>query len=339
MIIIGGHGGTNVGDSLFRAAIALNHQPKFLSIQAAYDASKIVQQLNWHLRGKYPSKLNDFSQKLLNICLNQHVEILISTGIAPINQQTLLELGRRGILRVNFLTDDPWNPAHYAPWFIEALPNYDFVFSPRYANLKDLQQIGCPVVHYLPFGYDSDLFFPELSISADEQFHCPCDVLFIGGADRDRSPWIRALIRTGLNVNLYGAYWERYAETQSSYRGYADPHTLRLATSQCKVALCLVRRSNRDGHVMRSFEIPAIGACMLVEDTLEHREIFGAEGAAVIYFSTIPEMLAKAHWLIAHDQERNRLAIAVHHLIKHGQHTYHDRLNTILSFVNSESSF
>jgi hypothetical protein len=47
---------------------------------------------------------------------------------------------------------------------------------------------------------------------------------------------------------------------------------------------CPVRRASRDGHIMRSFEIAAVGGCMLAQDIDEHREIFGSEGEAVVYF-------------------------------------------------------
>jgi spore maturation protein CgeB len=42
--------------------------------------------------------------------------------------------------------------------------------------------------------------------------------------------------------------------------------------------------SSRDGHIKRSFEIAAVGGCMLAQDIDEHREIFGSEGEAVVYF-------------------------------------------------------
>ena len=35
---------------------------------------------------------------------------------------------------------------------------------------------------------------------------------------------------------------------------------------------------------MRSFEIAAVGGCLLAQDIDEHREIFGSEGEAVVYF-------------------------------------------------------
>ena len=60
--------------------------------------------------------------------------------------------------------------------------------------------------------------------------------------------------------------------------------TIRAASASAKVCLCLVRRANRDGHTMRSFEAAAIGGCILAEDTADHREIFGPEDYAARYF-------------------------------------------------------
>jgi len=231
--------------------------------------------------------------------------------------------------RLNYLTDDPWNPVFRAQWFFEALPMYDTVFSARRANMADLEKLGCPDVRYLPFGFDPKLCYPQPADAA-ESSRLAADILFVGGADRDRIPFIAALAGEGFSIALYGDYWERFPETRTHYRGYADPPTLRKATAVAKIALCLVRRANRDGHVMRSFEIPAIGACMLVEDTEEHREIFSAEGETVVYFRSIPEMIDKARWLLDRPAERQRLAGAVHSRIVAGCHTYRDRLAAML---------
>jgi spore maturation protein CgeB len=92
----------------------------------------------------------------------------------------------------------------------------------------------------------------------------------------------------------------------------------------------LVRRANRDGHVMRSFEIAAIGGCMLVEDTDEHRAIFGSDGEAVRFFSTPQEAAARAKFLLADPSERTRLAAAVRARITGAPHTFRDRLITML---------
>ena len=143
-------------------------------------------------------------------------------------------------------------------------------------------------------------------------------------------PYLAALIRADVNVALYGGYWERYPQTAGFTRGHADPQTLRKAVNAAKVSLCLVRRANRDGNVMRSFELPAMGACMLTEDTEEHREIFGDNGKTVLFFRTREEMIEKLHWLLAHDEERNRLKSAAHRVVTTGGNSYGDRLETML---------
>ncbi|WP_424099155.1 CgeB family protein [Moorena producens] len=332
ILIIGISGGTNIGGSFLKAANNLGISSVFKNRENAYQAPRWLKLYNWHIRGKYPSKLKKSEQELLRISAQFCPQYLLTTGITPISQTTLQKIGSMGVQRINFLTDDPWNPAHYAPWFLKALPHYDIVFSPRHAVISDLLNLGCRQVEYLPFAYDLDLFYPEKFDQVNDNVSMP-DIVFAGGADRDRIPYISALIKAGFQVDLYGGYWERYPETRTHTRGQADVPTLRKALSSAKIGLCLVRRANRDGHCMRTFEVPAVGTCMLTEDTQEHRDIFGSDGEAVMYFSDVDEMIQKARWLLDNDTERERLAQTAHQLITQGKHTYRDRLKTIISYI------
>jgi spore maturation protein CgeB len=329
LFIVGNRGGTNVGERFERAASRIGHSTRLLESKQAMEAPAWLRRFNWHLRGHRPTRLAEFSERLVKDCLDQKSDILLATGLAPITRSALEKLRLAGVLAINYLTDDPWNPSHCAPWFMHALPGYDVVYSPRRGNLPDLRAQGCQKVIYLPFAYDPELHFPENAKPADSAMYS-VEILFIGGADRDRTPYCEALCEAGLSLALYGAYWKHYGGTCSQWRGYADPKTMRMATGGAKISLCLVRRANRDGHTMRSFEVPAMGGCMLAEDTEEHREIFGAEGHAMVYFNSIPQMVEKARWLLAHEEERKRLASAAHALITGGKNTYADRLKTIL---------
>jgi spore maturation protein CgeB len=105
---------------------------------------------------------------------------------------------------------------------------------------------------------------------------------------------------------------------------------LRWVTGGSKVVLGLVRRANRDGHSMRSFEAPAMRACLLTEDTPEHREIFGAEGECVLYFRDYPQMVAKAHQLLSDASLRERLADAAYSRITGTGNAYRDRLESMI---------
>jgi spore maturation protein CgeB len=204
------------------------------------------------------------------------------------------------------------------------------VCSTRRSNLDDFQHLGCRKVHYLPFGYDETLFASQMQ-SGDTPAH---DVLFVGGADTDRAAFVAEFMHQGLPVAVAGGYWERYPAFRAHALGTKPPEAIRALTAAAKVNLCLVRRANRDGHVMRSFEIAAAGGCMLAQDTNEHREIFGPEGGTVVYFRDAKEAAQRARALLCDSFERKRLAAGLHRRIVEGAHTYADRLATILGIAN-----
>lgn len=334
LLIVGNPDSVHIGAHFLRAAEALGIETVVCDVTEAYDGPLWRNRINWWVHGRRPTRLEAFSAKVLEACRDQRPTWLLATGIAPVEEAALKEIGKLDVLRLNYLTDDPWNPAHRAPWFLRAAPQYDYIFSPRRATLGDLRRLGCMSACYLPFAYAPELHFPEAPANG-ERVRLASDIIFAGGADRDRVPYIEALIQAGFGVALYGGYWERYAQTAPAARGQADASTLRKAVSAAKVSLCLVRRANRDGNVMRSFELPAMGACLLAEDTEEHREIFGDDGEAVAFFRAREDMVEKLRWLLAHEDVRRRLRDAAHRIITTGRNTYRDRLEAILQQVCS----
>ncbi len=330
LLIVGHTDATHVGSQFRRAAEALGMATMMCDAARAYDGPAWRRRTDWWLRGRRPSRLPAFGRDVLEAARRFEPTLVLTTGLAPIGADILEALGAMSIARANFLTDDPWNPAHRAPWFFDSLGRYDHVFSPRRANLDDLTRAGCPAVHYLPFGYDPDVHFVEPPDSDEERSRYRADVMLAGGADRDRVAMVAALARAGLDVAVYGGYWARFPETAALSRGWLDAAGLRRATGTASVALGLVRRANRDGHAMRSFEVPAMGGCLLAEATADHRDLFGADGEAVLYFATPDEAAAAAARLVADEPLRRRLARAAHAIVTDGGHTYRDRLRALL---------
>jgi spore maturation protein CgeB len=232
---------------------------------------------------------------------------------------------------INYSTDDPWNPAQRAEWFLSALPAYDAVFTTRRANVEDFRHVGVRSVHYLPFAYDPDIHRPW---PEDTPAGAPSDVLFVGGCDPDRLPLISALIEAGLDIALYGGYWDRFPNTRPFWRGIADQNAIRAASAAARICLCLVRRANRDGNVMRSFEAAAIGGCILAEDTPDHRELFGPDDDAVRYFASGLQMIQQAKLLLADTAARRRLALRLRQKIQNSNNTYADRLASMLEAIH-----
>lgn len=330
IVIVGNPDEVHVGRHLLRAAGEAGVEASLCDTNRAYAGAKLRRAFNWRLRGRRPANLDAFSAEVVAACQRQQPGGLISTGLAPLTGDALRQIGRLGIRRLNFLTDDPWNDAHYAPWFMDAVTEYDAVFTPRTANVDDLHAAGCRRVSYLPFAYAPDIHFSDPPATESERLRFDSDVVFAGGADRDRIAWMAPLIAAGFRVALYGGYWDRYPETRAAARGMATAETLRKAIGGSAIALALVRRANRDGHSMRSFEVPAIGACMLVEDTAEHRQIFGGPRCAVEYISAPEAAVERVGALLRDRREQQRLKDRAHSLITSGRHTWADRLRAML---------
>jgi spore maturation protein CgeB len=320
----------HLGLHFLRAAEKLRVPVSTLENTEAYGANPWVQRFYWWVLGRRPVHLGAFSRKVVDLCLEKKTSVLLATGLAPLTQQALSRIGQAGIARLNYLTDDPWNRAHGSSWFLKALPHYDLVYSTRRANMEDLKKAGCPRVEFLPFGYSPDIHFPEVPLEGEREKY-DCDVSFVGGADQDRVPYLSALIQSGLKVKVYGGYWDRYPETRGAWGGFVLDSQLRKSVSGSRICLCLVRQANRDGHVMRTFELAAMGACILAEDTGEHREIYGDPGEGrVEYFTDIPDMVEKARILSKDLNRQEAMRKKVHERITKGSNTYEDRFQTIL---------
>jgi len=331
VLVVGYPGTAHIGTWLLQAASGLGLGARGLDAGRAFGGPRWLSALSWRVRGRRPVRLEAFGREVIDTCQLLRPRWLLSTGIAPVERDVLVAVGALGVRRLNYLTDDPWNPVHRASWFLRALPAYDHVFTPRRANVEDLTRLGCSRVSYLPFAYAPELHFPEPPSTLAERARFDADVVFVGGADADRVAEMATLVEEGFRVALYGGYWERHRATRAHARGHADPGTMRKAIGGAKVALCLVRRANRDDNAMRTFEVAAIGACILAEDTPGHRDLFGEDGEAVVYFRSRGEMLDRLRGLLAREDERRRLAAAARRRVVEGPHTYGDRLRSMLT--------
>ncbi|GEP43525.1 CgeB family protein [Brevifollis gellanilyticus] len=274
--------------------------------------------------------MGQFSQAVWARCQSVKPDWVLVTGLAPLNEVTLQRMDGAGIPVVNFLTDDPWNRQHRAPWFMRALPHYRHVFTPRHANEDDLRAHGVRGVFYLPFAYAPEDHFPPDDVTEVDRQRWGGLVAFIGGADADRVACARALNDAGVPLGLWGGYWQNYPDLAAHAHGHADAATCRKIVAAAGANLCLVRRANRDGHSMRSYELPAIGGCLLVEDTEDHRRLFGEEGEAVSYFTDTASMTSQARRLLALPaSERSHMAAAARDRVISSGATYACRLETM----------
>lgn len=326
ILIVGNRGGTNIGGCFERAARRLGISATLVESREATDGAAWLRRINWYLRNRRPTWLERFSAKVVRTCAETESEVAIVTGITALSARCIDRLVKSGVKVVNYLTDDPWNTSHKAQWFFEALPKYSAIFSPRKANIADLLSVGCRRVIYLPFAYDAELHYP-----ASHSSHPAHEVVFVGGADADRVRLFSAAATRGLPLALYGDYWHRSPTLRCFWRGYAGIEALREVTTNAAVSVCLLRTANRDGHTMRSFEIPAMAGVVLAEASEDHMQIFGPEGECALYFTDATQLVDKARWLLEHQVEAKGLAQRVRDRVVSGKNTYVDRLEAMLT--------
>lgn len=331
ILIVGYRGLHQVGEHFLSAASALGANALIVEASEAFRAPKAIRAFFWRFLGRRPARLGSFSGAVLAEARAFRPDLVLATGIAPLDSTCLRALRGLGVKVANFLTDDPWNPSHRPPWFLEAVHLYDVVFSPRRANLADLTAAGCRRVEYLPFA-----FSPSAHELRDRAPEPEFDVFFAGTGDEDRAPLITAIVGSGASVCLFGTYWDRFPSLGCRSRGQGSMEELRTAAMRSRVGLVLVRRANRDGNSMRTFEVPAMGLCPLVEETEEHREIFGPEGESALFFREPSEAVAKLGYLLSNESLRLRLADSARVRVACPRNTYEERLRSILLTVSSD---
>lgn len=237
-----------------------------------------------------------------------------------------------GAALVNYATDDPFNPRIKTPEMIGSIPHYDVYASTKRAIMSDVRRAGGRDVRYLRFGFKSSVHFFEPPAIAAERQRFGADVAFVGAGDADRVPFFASLIKAipGLNLALYGGLWNRHGLLRRYFRGSVRGREFRMAFAGAKIAVNLVRRDNRDDHVMRTFEAPACGAFVIHERTDSHLDIF-KEGREAAFFESTDELIDKIRYYLAHESERERIRHAGRTRTLSAGHSYHHRLQDIFN--------
>lgn len=334
LVIVGYPQDYHIGAHLRNAAAQLGLSVSLIDPTQAFQAPWVLRQINWHLRERRPTYLENFNQHVVEQCRELEPDYLLVTGLLPVTESTIRNTRSQGTICANYLTDDLWNPVHYSRRHIAALSAYDIVFSPRKANLDDLKAIGCSA-SYMPFAYEPSIHFPSNAQDTIPDGDFDCDIMFYGGADRDRVPIMKSILDAGFALRLYGGYWDKLRTTRVASRGHVMGAELRQAVAGARVCLCLVRRANRDGHVMRTFEVPAMGGCMLTEDTTEHRDLLGPEGENVLYFKSTTELIDKTKRLLGDNELRRKLSQNAYNHVVLNRNTYYDRLVQMFDRIRS----
>lgn len=338
VLLVGSGEAHHIGAFFQKALAALGHEHVLVD-EGEYLkplSRSVFQRIAYRLLRRRLLTCKAFNREVVETARRFRPEVVLVTKGASLIPETLSQVkAETRALWVNYATDDPFNPRHRSPDLLASIPLYDLYACTKRAIMDDVRRARCPQVVYVPFAYDPTLHFPEQPTTEDEKARFDNDVVFVGTADRERYSLFKTLTTLpNLRLRLYGTYWERDRVLRRSHDGLVFDRTYRLALAGAKIALCLLRRANRDHQTLRSFEIPACGAFMLAERTEEHLALF-AEDQEAVYFESTEELLEKITYYLAREPARRRIAEAGRRRVVEGRHTYQDRLVEIFRHVES----
>ncbi len=191
---------------------------------------------------------------------------------------------------------------------------YDLHVTTKSYNVPELLSMGAHDAVFVGNAYDPSVHRP-ITLNDEDKLRWGCDVGFVGAFEQARADSMLAMARAGISVRVApSSVWSRMRgqhanlhvpETSANLTGdeYAK------AICGAKINLGFLRKLVRDQQTTRSVEVPACGAFMLAERTDEHLGLF-EEGREAEFFSSTDELIAKARYYLAHDDERIRIAAA-----------------------------
>jgi len=237
---------------------------------------------------------------------------------------------------VGFSPDDMMNPGNQSRNFLEGLAEYGFFITNKSYNVAELTGLGCPKVLFMDNAYDPNSHRP-VEVSDRERNRLGGAVGFIGQWEPERAESLRQLALNGIAVRVWGYTWERMkhippALTLENRPLWGDEYAKAICAFD--INLCFLRKCNRDLQTTRTIEIPACGAFMLAERTVEHQALF-IEGKEAEFFSNDDELIRKVRYYLEHPEERLQVAARGLKRCLGGGYSYQNRLNKLLDHICS----
>lgn len=257
--------------------------------------------------------------------------VLVLKGL-HVGPQDVRELKRTGAWVAIINHDDFFslNPANVSAAQRAALPEWDFVFATRKANVDEVRPYN-PNVEFFRFAYYPRIHRPvEVDPATEPQW--VSDVAFVGTWEKERAALMEHLVRrVDADYAVWGSQWSKLAPW-SPLRRYVRGSEIYLddqcrAIGAAKVSLGFLRKKNRDVYTVRTFEIPACNGVLLGERTAEHRSIYREGVEAEFFDAADPDDLASAvRRVLGDDEHRESVRLAGLQAVRRGGHTYRDRL-------------
>jgi len=270
-------------------------------------ATNLYRRIRWRLR--WPVDEFDENRRLRQVVGRERPDVVLIDNSRAIASATLKTLRQMGSTVVYYTPDDIVGP-HNLSWPLRiSFPVWDVFFTTKTFNMPELAERGVRNPVLVGKAYDPDLHRPLGPEEIGAEYEA-FDVVFIGTFEAERCRSISRVAEAGMSVVVYTSSVESWRRAGAHPAIDLRPAVFGEDYTRCwhhgKLALCFLRKLNRDRITQRTMEIAAIGRPMLAERTDEHDQHF-AHGEEYVGFANDEELVAQARGLLGDDRRRTDL--------------------------------
>jgi len=225
-----------------------------------------------------------------------------------------------GIKTVQWDCDSSWR---FQNWILPRKNLFDYFITTHSQAVPWYQAAGMKVIHSQWGG--SPLYSEDFSVFKKH------DISFVGQLHGVRGQIMRKLMDAGLNIKIWGNYWNNY----TNWQGYLTDFGAMLKVFQ-ESKICL--NLSNPWHVGtmsqikgRHFEIPKAGGFQL-STPADNLENYFVPGKEIVLANDINELVDRCKYYLDHEEERQSIAIAGWERTQK-EHLWHHRFEKILKEI------
>jgi spore maturation protein CgeB len=261
-------------------------------------------------RLRWPPDRHNINRNLVAAANELRPEIIFIDSVRVVTPVTLKTIRQSCEASLVFYSCDDITARHNSSRQLEACdPEWDIFFTTKSFNVAELKARGVRRPVLVGNAFDPRIHRPWTAEEIGDEFE-RFDSVFIGTYEDDRRRSINKLAEAGTSVVLYGNGWvPAKLHPQVTLRPSVYAQDYSRALHMGKLALCFLRKLNRDLVTTRSIELPGAARPMIGEKTREHDELFD-DGVDYISFSNDKELTERVCALLADNDARHALAQA-----------------------------
>jgi|RhiMetdeSRZDD1v2_1073273.scaffolds.fasta_scaffold399703_2 spore maturation protein CgeB len=261
-------------------------------------------------RIRLPADQHGINTKLVTAASELRPDVIFIDSVRVITPITLRTIRQSCNASLVFYSCDDIAARHNSSRQLEACDQeWDIFFTTKSFNVAELKARGVRRPVLVGNAFDPEVHRPWTAEEIGNEFE-RFDSVFIGTCEADRMRTLNKLAQAGFSVVLHGNGWvpsKLHPQVTLRPPVYAQDYSRALHSG--KLALCFLRKLNRDLVTTRSIELPGAARPMIAEKTREHDELF-EDGRDYVSFSNDTELTERVGALLSDDAARKALAQA-----------------------------